>query len=122
MPRARIYVPDHHQSYVLSLEAGLRPAAFEPWECDVAVSSGALLYTLKFLWGGQTLQINGRFREIRPEGRRPLFEIFSVAAWRKSGHTVRWRGLFERRGKAGHRHTAEAGLPGAGQAGAIRHA
>jgi L-ascorbate metabolism protein UlaG (beta-lactamase superfamily) len=88
--RARLYVPDHHQSYVLSLEAGLRPAAFEPRECDVAVSSGALVNTFKFLWGGQTLQINGRFREIRPDNRRPLFEIFSVAGWRKSGHTVRW--------------------------------
>jgi UDP-MurNAc hydroxylase len=91
--RARIYVPDHQQSYVLSLEAGLRPAAFKPRECDVAVSSGALLYTFKFLWGGQTLQINGRFREIRPEGRRPLFEIFSVAGWRKSGNTVRWSSI-----------------------------
>jgi hypothetical protein len=91
--RARIYVPDHRQSYVLSLEAGLRPAAFEPWECDVAVSAGALLYTFKFLWGGQTLQINGRFREIRPEGRRSLFEIFAVAGWRKSGHTVRWSSI-----------------------------
>jgi hypothetical protein len=89
--QARIYVPDHHQSYVLSLEAGLRPATFEPRECDVAVSSGALLYTFKFLWGGQTLQINGRFRELRPEGRHPLFELFSVASWRKRGHTVRWR-------------------------------
>jgi UDP-MurNAc hydroxylase len=86
----RIYVPDHQQSYVLSLDAGLQPAAFEQHECDVAVSSGALLYAFKFLWGGQTLQINGRFREIRPESRHPLFEIFSVAAWRKSGNTVRW--------------------------------
>jgi len=88
--RARIYVPDHQQSYVFSLDAGLQPAAFEPRECDVAVSSGALVNTFKFLWGGQTLQINGRFREIRPEGRLPLFEIFSVAGWHKSGKTVRW--------------------------------
>jgi L-ascorbate metabolism protein UlaG (beta-lactamase superfamily) len=88
--KARIYVSDHHQSYVLSLDAGLQLASFEQRECDVAVSTGALLYAFKFLWGGQTLQINGRFREIRLASRQPLFEIFAVAGWRKSGNTVRW--------------------------------
>jgi UDP-MurNAc hydroxylase len=91
--RARIYVPDHRQSYGFSLDAGLQPAAFAPRECDVAVSSGALVNTFRFLWGGQTLQINGRFREIRPQGRLPLFEIFSVAGWRKSENTVRWSSI-----------------------------
>ena len=48
-------------------------------DCDVELSSGALRSSFRFLWGGETLQINGRFNEIYDDGRLPFFESLWIA-------------------------------------------
>ena len=58
---ARIHLVDRDETLAFSWEDGLRPAAFDPEECDVSCSSAALAYALRNLWGGDTMAINGRF-------------------------------------------------------------
>ena len=76
---ARIRLTDHNISLDYCLLRGLQPSARTQQDCDIELSSAALLFAFRFLWGGETLQINGRFREIYPEGRIPLFEYLWVA-------------------------------------------
>jgi hypothetical protein len=73
-----IYLTDHGSSYELSLR-GLRPAEGAPDSHDIALSSGALLYCLRFPWGGETLTINGRFRAPQGGDRHRFFHWFSIA-------------------------------------------
>ena len=76
---ARIWLTDHKISLEYSLLYGLQQVSYAREECDIELSSAALLFAFKFLWGGETLQINGRFRELYPDGRIPLFEYLWVA-------------------------------------------
>jgi hypothetical protein len=71
---ARIWLTDHRTSLEYGLDTGLRASGRTREDCDIELSSSALHYALKFLWGGESLHINGRFREIYPDGRRILFE------------------------------------------------
>lgn len=65
---ARIYVTDHGLSLEFSLN-GLHRRERPRAECDLALSSAALDYAFRFLWGGDTLNVNGRFA--CPSGGRP---------------------------------------------------
>jgi len=88
---ARIWLTDHSLSLDYSLMRGLETATHERSDCDIELSSAALMFGFKFLWGGESLQINGRFREIYPDGRIPLFDYLWVACAmnRESGAQAR---------------------------------
>lgn len=88
---ARIWLTDMDTSVDYCLVRGLEQTGRKHDACDIELSSGALLFAFKFLWGGETLQINGRFREIYPEGRVPLFEYLGSACAmnREIGATAR---------------------------------
>ncbi len=93
---ARIYLQDHQQAYLFDPFSGLRVCDLTEADCDVAMGSAALNYAFKFLWGGNTLHINGRFRRIAPKGRGPLFHYFSLAGNRNAGMRIRWRDLLKK--------------------------
>ncbi len=76
---ARIWLTDAGQSLDYSLINGLEISMRQRDDCDIELSSAALMFAFKFLWGGESLQINGRFREVYPDGRLPLFEYLWVA-------------------------------------------
>jgi len=76
---ARIWLTDQNVSLNYCLLRGLREASHDRADCDIELSSAALMFAFRFLWGGESLQINGRFREVYPEGRIPLFEYLWVA-------------------------------------------
>jgi hypothetical protein len=77
LPPARILLTDHGDTYELSLR-GLRPARTSTAH-DIALSSGALSYCLRFPWGGETLTINGRFRAPLGGDHHRFFRWTSVA-------------------------------------------
>lgn len=53
--------------------------------CDVALGSDSLDYALRYLWGGDTLNINGRFEKPRL-GKFSRFRIyFAIASLNNSG-------------------------------------
>jgi UDP-MurNAc hydroxylase len=76
---AGIYVTDHHQSFLFSGKEGLKEQNIPYDACDVALGSEALLYMLKHLWGGDTLNINARF-QIPPKGDYTRFRAFGEIA------------------------------------------
>ena len=90
---AVVYVTDHRQAYSIHPVRGLEPTAREPAECDVSLTSAALNYAFKFLWGGETLLFNGRFHESRPGSRARLFDYFFMAGARNFGDTASWKSL-----------------------------
>jgi hypothetical protein len=95
-PKAFVWVTDYEAAFCMSLAHGLRREGRPRERCDVELSSDSLRYAFRFLWGGETLQINARFRELRPESRRPFFQYLWLAAGRNRGETLGWRELFAR--------------------------
>lgn len=63
LPPAWVYVTDLGKSYAFDLDHGLVPGSRPRVDCDIALGSEALSYCFRFPWGGETLQVNGRFRE-----------------------------------------------------------
>ena len=63
----RIWLWDHGTAVVLAPDGHLEVTDLDESECDVAMGSESLQYQLRFLWGGSTVQINGRFR-VPPRG------------------------------------------------------
>ncbi len=57
-------------------------------ECDICLSAESLEFCFRFPWGGETLQVNGRFEEPYRGGRNVLFEYFRLG--RRLYHGDRW--------------------------------
>lgn len=76
---ARIWLTDQAHAVEFSSIRGLRRVSVQKADCDLEVSSSALFYALRFLWGGESLQINGRFRELYRDGRIALFNHIWMA-------------------------------------------
>lgn len=98
--KAIVHVDDHAQSYAFDPERGLQPVDVPADRCQVGLSSAALHSALRFLWGGETLLFNGRFREGRsdervPDPRQCLFDYFHFAGDRNFGRTTKWWGARE---------------------------
>lgn len=87
---ARIYLDDHQLAVELS-PRGLRLTACPRERCDVALGSDSLDYALRYLWGGDTLNINGRFEKPRM-GQFSRFRIyFAIASLNNSGTAFDFR-------------------------------
>ena len=89
----RIFVTDLERAYLFDLDRGLRRADVPKPDCDIWIRSDSLHYAFAFLWGGGTLQINGRFHEVRPGSRLNLFEDFWMAKGLNAGDALTWSGL-----------------------------
>jgi len=59
---ARIFLIDYNETVLLTGEKGVEFLSSEEPTWDLALSSEALNYCFKELWGGETLRINGRFQ------------------------------------------------------------
>lgn len=56
-----IFIVDYECSYKLSLN-GFEKGTMNQENCDISISSDTLSYCFKFLWGGSTTRINGRYQ------------------------------------------------------------
>ena len=68
---------DHNQAYVLDLD-GLRTGDLTPEQCHISLSAESLLFCFKQAFGGETLQVNGRFYN-NNSGWSELSQIFFLA-------------------------------------------
>ena len=59
---ATVFVWDSDRGYRLSLK-GLEAIDTIESECDISMAGESLMYCLHFGWGGETLRVNGRYRE-----------------------------------------------------------
>lgn len=58
---SNIYIQDHNCSYTLSLKGFYKANILHDY-CDISMSSDSLQYCFRFLWGGATTRINGRYQ------------------------------------------------------------
>jgi UDP-MurNAc hydroxylase len=91
---AHIWISDHERAVDFDQVHGLHHSHRSREECDVAVGSDSLRYGFEFLWGGESLLVNGRFSEIRPGGRDRLFEYYFQAHSHNIGRVCGWSDLF----------------------------
>jgi len=98
-----VYVRDLGHSYAFDLVRGLRPATVTEGQCHVSVSSDSLLFALRFLWGGETLQVNARFVENHAPGddhlgatADPFFRQFRLARSLDLGRDMSWQNVFRK--------------------------
>jgi len=75
----RVWITDLGHAALFDLRRGLTATGLSREQCDVTLASDSLAYAFRFLWGGSSLQINGRFHELHPEGRLPLFGALWMA-------------------------------------------
>jgi UDP-MurNAc hydroxylase len=88
LPPCNIYLTDYQQSVQLSLDKGLQEIDVAYDDCDIALSSDAFNFSMRFLYGGDTLNINGRF-QIPPHGKYKNFRVYaSLAAHNNAGQSV----------------------------------
>jgi len=74
-----IFVTDHNKTYKLNLKEGFVLSNKDQSNCDISLSSDALNYCFKFLWGGSTTRINGRF-QIPPNGKFKNWKLYFQTA------------------------------------------
>jgi hypothetical protein len=79
MPTVKIYLTDHKKAFTFGLQGLCEIHDFRASAADIALSSSALLYCLRFPWGGETLMVNGRFHSPEDGNRHAFFRWFSIA-------------------------------------------
>lgn len=53
----------------------------------------SIQYALNTNWGGESLQVNGRFAELRPDGKEPLWDYFGAALAVNVGRQGSWTSI-----------------------------
>ncbi|MCW3466059.1 MBL fold metallo-hydrolase [Chitinophaga nivalis] len=61
-PTMKIWLTDYQQAFGFDFRKQLHQTGYTQDTCDISLSSNALLYSFKHLWGGDSLQINARFQ------------------------------------------------------------
>jgi L-ascorbate metabolism protein UlaG (beta-lactamase superfamily) len=75
---SRVHCHDLGKTYELSVRRGLRAGSFVPEGCDVSLSSESLLFCLKFPYGLDTTQINGRMQKPPLGNYRRFYNLFRI--------------------------------------------
>ena len=81
---AHIYITDYHQSYTLGLN-GFSKKNTDEKNADVAISSGNLLFCIKFPYGLDTTQINGRLQKPRGGNYTRFYNLFRINQLKSRG-------------------------------------
>jgi len=81
----KIYIEDYNQSYSFDLKKGLLEKNISKEKCDISLKSDALLYCFTHLWGGDTLQVNGRFQTPAKGNYAVVRQYFKIASWNNRG-------------------------------------
>lgn len=89
-PLARVWLDDLARAVEISYPAGLAACASPRDACDVSMSTDSLGFALENLFGGESLLVNARFRELRPDGRKELFGYFELASGVNQGLRLSW--------------------------------
>lgn len=100
----RVYCTDLGAAFSFSLAGALEPAGGA--DADVHLTSAALAFVFRFPWGGETLQINGCFRE-SPKGESAppwsypnrLFLYTRLARRVDLGYRLTWRRIVRALGR-----------------------
>jgi UDP-MurNAc hydroxylase len=94
VPETTVFLSDYNQAYQFGLTVGLHAVDLDRGECDVLTTSDSLQYAFKNLFGGQSLAINGRFQECRPDGHFSFFRLFKLSFRLNEGFVPNLRANF----------------------------
>lgn len=101
-----IHVEDLDRVYSFDPVRGLRRAEDSPADCHIRTDSDSLLFALKFLWGGESLQVNARFVELRADGEDELgatadrvFRQFRLGRTLDLGRDLSWTAVMRSAGR-----------------------
>ncbi len=83
---AKIYLTDINQAVHLTIN-GMTESSENKEDCDIAVSTAALGYCLKFDWGGGTLNVNARFEKPENGDFTNIENYFYIANLNNMGQT-----------------------------------
>jgi UDP-MurNAc hydroxylase len=86
MAPAVVHLSDLKKDVELAFRYGLREAQGK--QPDIIMSSDSLFYCMKTDWGGETLEINGRFQVPRGGHSRRFFQFFRVPQYNSYGSSL----------------------------------
>ena len=84
----RVWLWDHDRAVELSPDGTLTEVEIGEEASDIAMGSGSLAYQLRYLWGGSTVQVNGRYR-VPPGGSHARWlRLVNLATLNNRGWTL----------------------------------
>jgi UDP-MurNAc hydroxylase len=86
LPPSVVRLSDLNLDVEISYRHGLRTVAGK--QPDIITSSDSLMYCLKFDWGGNTLEINGRYEAPAGGKAERFFRIFRVSEYNIAGQAL----------------------------------
>ncbi len=85
---AHIHLHDYNKTYLLSLNDKLKETPIPYDKCDVSLSSESLLFCMKFPYGLDTTQINGRIQKPRGGNYTNFYNIFRIDQQKSRGQEM----------------------------------
>ena len=92
---SKIHLSDYNLTFSLSLQTNLKQEQFNYNDCDVSLSSESLLFCLKFPYGLDTTQINGRLQKPKHGNYTRFYNIFRIDQQKSRGQEMTYRYLAE---------------------------
>jgi UDP-MurNAc hydroxylase len=85
---SKIHVSDYNKTYILSLKNGLKEEPRNYDQCDVSLSSESLIFCLKYPYGLDTTQINGRLQKPKQGTYSNFYNIFRIDQQKSRGQQM----------------------------------
>jgi hypothetical protein len=83
-----IHIHDFNKTYTLSLANGLVEETIPYEQCDVSMSSESLAFCMKFPYGLDTTQINGRLQKPKGGNYTRFYNMFRVDQQKSRGQEM----------------------------------
>jgi UDP-MurNAc hydroxylase len=84
----KIHLWDYDKTYSFSRKGSLEEKQYAPEECDVALSSESFAYCLKFPYGLDTTQINGRMQKPKGGHYQRFYNFFRIDQQKSRGQEM----------------------------------
>jgi len=88
IPPSVVHISDLDVNVQLSFHSELRVLKGQSVQPDVVLSSDSLRYCFLHDWGGNALEVNGRYEAPRGGSAKRFFRLFKVALWNSAGERV----------------------------------
>jgi hypothetical protein len=92
---AKIHLLDYDKTYTLSLNKKLEEISIDYRLCDVSLSSESLLFCLKYPYGLDTTQINGRLQKPKGGNYARFYNLFRIDQQKSRGQDITLGYLFK---------------------------